>query len=278
MITAQEAWELAEATNGKFRLGLGPQVRAHIERRFGAAYDSPGPRLREYIQAVRACFAAFRGEPLQHQGKYWNLSLLPDFWSPGPLEVPDPPIDIAAVNPWMLRMAGAVADGIHVHPLNTRQYLCDQVKAEVALGAATTGRSPDDIQLIVPVIAAPGANADDQHRLREAARELVAWYASTPNYAFFFEQLGREGTTQRVREKQRAGDVAGMVAAIDDDLLDNFCLSGDFGEVSDQIVARHHGVADRAAMFLAHFDWERDDKALRPWGELARDVITRTDG
>ena len=121
MVTAATAWELAETSGGRFRLGLGTQVRAHVERRYGAEFDPPGPRIRDYVQAVRACFAAFRGDaPLDHHGPFHELTLLPRMWSPGPIDVSDPPIDLAAVNPWMLRLAGELADGVHVHPLNTR--------------------------------------------------------------------------------------------------------------------------------------------------------------
>src|SRR6478735_5223951 len=140
MVTAGIAWELAEASGGRFRLGIGTQVRAHIERRYSSEFDPPGPRLREYVEAVRHIFKAFRGEKLDFQGKYWQMSLLPAAWSPGPIPVPDPPIDIAAVNPWMLRMAGEVADGVHVHPLNSPTYLAETVVPQVAEGARRAGR------------------------------------------------------------------------------------------------------------------------------------------
>src|SRR5580658_6131520 len=124
MVTASTAWELAEASNGRFRLGLGAQVRAHIERRYGSEFDPPGPRLREYVLAVKQIFASFRtGAPLAVEGEYYALSLLTPMWSPGAIDAADPPIDLAAVNPWMLRMAGEVADGVHIHPLNTPTYL-----------------------------------------------------------------------------------------------------------------------------------------------------------
>src|SRR5581483_9137436 len=149
-VTAQVAWELAEASGGRFRLGLGTQVRAHIERRYGAPFDPPGPRLREYVHALRAIFRAFRGEEaLRFDGDHYRLSLLPPMWSPGSLEVPDPPIDVAAVNPWMLRMAGEVADGVHVHPLNTPTYLRDTVLPNLAAGAARSGRDLADMAAVV---------------------------------------------------------------------------------------------------------------------------------
>ncbi len=138
MVTAEIAWELAEASGGRFRLGLGTQVRAHIGRRYGADFEHPGPRLKEYVEAVQAIFRAFRGdEPLAVDGEFYKLDLLPAQWSRGPIDTPDPPIDVAAVNPWMLRMAGAVADGVHVHPLNHPAYLRETVVPNLREGAST---------------------------------------------------------------------------------------------------------------------------------------------
>src|SRR5208283_4331917 len=219
MVTAAAAWELAEATGGRFRLGLGAQVRAHILRRYGSDFDPPGPRLREYVLAVKQIFESFRtGAPLAVEGEFYALSLLPAMWAPGAIDYPDPPIDVAAVNPWMLRMAGEVADGVHVHPLNTTTYLRETVLPEMGAGAARSGRTADDLEVIVPAFLCVGDSEEEQHAWRETARVQVAFYGSTPNYAFIFEQLDREGTTERIRERQRAGDIPGMAAVIDDDL------------------------------------------------------------
>src|SRR3954470_12795271 len=270
MITASSAWELAELSGGRFRLGLGTQVRAHIERRYSAQFDPPGPRLREYVLAVRAIFSAFRGDTkLDFSGDYWSFSLLPAMWAPGPIDVPDPAIDVAAVNPWMLRMAGEVADGVHVHPLNTPTYLRETAMPNLAVGAERAGRSVGDLEIIVPTFAAPGATSDEVQQWREMARMQVAFYGSTPNYAFIFDQLGREGTTARVRERQKAGDLAGMAAEIDDELLDHFCVSGSWADVADGLSARYGGTATRLVSYFAGMAWTRDANALGPWGELA---------
>src|SRR3954470_6702833 len=270
MVTAAVAWELAEASNGHFRLGLGTQVRAHIERRYASTFAPPGPRLREYVQAVRACFHAFAGEEkLDFQGEHWSMTLLPAMWAPGPIDVPDPAIDVAAVNPWMLRMAGEVADGVHVHPLNTPTYLRETAMPNLAAGAERAGRSVGDLEIIVPTFAAPGATSDEVQQWREMARMQVAFYGSTPNYAFIFDQLGREGTTARVRERQKAGDLAGMAAEIDDELLDHFCVSGSWADVADALSERYRGTATRLVSYFAGMAWTRDANALGPWGELA---------
>jgi probable F420-dependent oxidoreductase len=273
MVTAQCAWELADVSGGRFRLGLGTQVRAHVERRYGAAFDRPGPRLAEYVAAVKACFRAFRGdEPLAFDGEFYSLSLLPAQWSPGPLAVADPPVDVAAVNPYMLRMAGAVADGVHVHPLNHPAYLRDVVLPNVAAGAAAAGRPDASPYLIVPVFTAVGDTDEERARWRELARTQIAFYGSTPNYAFVFDLLGAEGTTARLRERHKAGDVAGMAAVIDDDLLEHFVVTGTATEVGRALAARHRHSASRLVLYFAGLAWAQDAEALARWGEIATEV------
>jgi probable F420-dependent oxidoreductase len=271
MVTAAEAWELADASRGHFRLGLGTQVRAHIERRYGVEFDHPGPRLREYVHAVRACFAAFAGEEkLDFQGEHWKLSLLPSQWAPGKIDVPAPAIDIAAVNPWMLRMAGEVADGVHVHPLNSPTYLRETALPSIAEGARAAGRDPRDVQLIVPCFTVVGDTDEEKRKWRELARMQVSFYGSTPNYAFIFDQLGHEGTTARLREKQKAGDIAGMAAVIDDDLLSHFVVESDWDGAAAALSARYLGVAARVVLYFGAMDREHLDR----WGEVAKKLAS----
>ena len=273
MVSAQVAWELADATHGRFRLGIGTQVRAHIERRYGSSFDHPGPRLAEYVRAVKACFAAFRGdEPLDFQGEFYRLSLLPAQWSPGGLSVADPPVDVAAVNPLMLRLAGGVADGVHVHPLNHPRYLREVVLPNLAAGAESAGRDPASLHLTVPAFTAVGDTDEERARWRDLARAQVAFYGSTPNYAFVFDMLGAEGTTARIRERQKAGDFAGMAAVIDDELLDHFVVSGSPDEVAAGLVGRYLGVADRVVLYFAGLAWGQDPDHLGRWGEIAAAV------
>jgi probable F420-dependent oxidoreductase len=273
MVTAKVAWELAEASGGRFRLGLGTQVRAHIERRYSAPFGPPGPRLREYVEALRAVFRAFAGESgLSFEGSYYSLTLLPDQWSPGRIDVPAPPIDVAAVNPWMLRMAGEVADGVHVHPLNTRTYLTDTVLPEVSAGAAKAGRGREDLALIVPCFTAVGDSEEERRRWREMARMQVAFYGSTPNYAFIFEQIGHEGTTARIREKQKAGDLAGMAGVVSDEILEHFLVESGWDDLADRLVERYEGLADRVVLYFAGMAWNQDPGSIGRWGEVARAV------
>jgi len=202
-VTAATAWELQEATGGKFRLGLGTQVRTHVVRRYGMEFERPGPRLRDYVRAVKACFTAFRTGKLDHRGEFYELDFISPQWSAGPIDAADPKVDVAAVNPWMLRMAGEVADGVHVHPLGEPGYLARHVVPNVAEGAAKSGRSASDIALIVPVMTIVGDSDEERHKERELARVSMSFYGSTPNYAFIWDEAGFEGTTADHRRPHR---------------------------------------------------------------------------
>ena len=135
---------LAGATGGGFVAGLGTQVRAHVERRFSAPFSPPGPRMREYILAMRSLYAAFRGAPLAYEGEYYSFSLLTPMWAPAPIACDDPPIYLAGVRPWMCSLVGEVADGMLVHPLSSIPYIDDVVLPAIAHGAERAGRSADD--------------------------------------------------------------------------------------------------------------------------------------
>ena len=268
MVTAATAWELAEASGGRFRLGLGAQVRAHIQRRYGSEFDPPGPRLREYVIAVKAIFESFReGAPLAVEGEYYNLSLLPPTWSPGPIDCPNPPVDVAAVNPWMLRMAAEHADGVHIHPLNTPTYLGETVLPNLEKGAARSGRDVEDLEVVVPAFLVVGDTDVERRSWRERARMQVAFYGSTPNYAFIFEQLDREGTTDLIRERQRAGDLPGMAAVIDDDLLKNFVTEGTWDDIAATIVDKYDGVANAGRQLLHGIRHRGGHRRVRALGE-----------
>ena len=270
-VTASIAWELADASGGRFRLGLGTQVRAHIERRYGAQFDPPGPRMRDYLLAVRACFAAFRGEaPLDHHGEFYELTLLPAMWSPGPIQFPDPPVDLAAVNPWMLRLAGTVADGVHIHPLNTNEYLQKTALPQLAAGAHEVKRSLDDFEVIVPAFLVVGDDDDERTRWRELARMQVAFYGSTPNYQFIFDQLGHEGITARLRTHQKANDIPAMAGVITDELLAHFIVEGNWDTIYDAIVDRYDGVATRVVNYFGAMAWREDPRSLDRWEPIAR--------
>jgi probable F420-dependent oxidoreductase len=267
-VTGATAWELQEATGGKFRLGLGTQVRTHVVRRYGVEFERPGPRLRDYVLAVKACFAAFRTGTLDHHGKFYDLDFITAQWNAGPIDAPDPKVDVAAVNPWMLRMAGEVADGVHVHPLGEPGYLTRHVVPNVAQGAAKAGRAISDIEVIVPVMTIVGDTDEERHNEREQVRASMSFYGSTPNYAFIWDEAGFDGTTARIREKQKAGDFKGMAAEITDEHIATFVTESTWEGLADALIDKYGSIATRMVLYNALGDRGRFER----YGEVARQL------
>ena len=236
MVTAQTAWELAETTGGRFRVGLGTQVKAHNERRYSVPFDRPGPRLREYVLVMKAMFRAFRREEKPtFQGEFYRFDFLPDMWSPGPIDVPDPPIYTAGLNPWMLRMCGEVADGLHVHPLNTPKYVDEVIRPNVAQGAARAGRSVDGIAIACPVFTIVGDTDEELDRWRQECRFQIGFYGSTRTYRHIFEIHGWDDVPARLHEHQAKGDYAALAATITDEMLAEFAITASWDGIADAL-------------------------------------------
>ena len=277
MVSAALAWELAENTGGRFRLGLGSQVKAHIERRYGTAFDPVGPRMRDYVLATKACLRAFGGsERLAYDGKFYKLSLLPAAWSPRRHDHTDVKVDISAVGPWMCTMAGEVADGIHVHPFHSLAYLQDRLQPSVAAGAAKVGRNPADIDLIIPVFAVAGDTPEDRAQALNRAKSQIAFYGSTKNYAFQFDDLGFEGVSSRLNDLMKAGDIPGMSDLITDEMADHYAVIAPWDEMADKLVTRYRGTASRIVSYLTAEGLQRDPSSIGKWGEVARAVRAAT--
>jgi probable F420-dependent oxidoreductase len=229
-------------------------------------FERPGPRLRDYVRAVKACFAAFRTGKLDHRGEFYTLDFITPQWSAGPIDAPDPKVDVAAVNPWMLRMAGEVADGVHVHPIGEVGYLQRHVLPNLAEGAAKAGRSQADIAVIVPALTIVGDSDEERAAERESVRASMAFYGSTPNYAFIWDEAGFEGTTARIREKQKAGDFKGMAAQVTDEHVAAFATESTWDGLADALAAKYGGIATRIVLYNALGDPERFER----YGEVAR--------
>lgn len=272
MNAASLAWELAENTKGRFRLGLGSQVKAHIKRRYGAEFTPPAPRMRDYVAAVKACLRAFRGGPLDHDGPYYRLNLLPPAWRPRSHEYGDVKVDISAVGPHMARVAGEVADGVHVHPLHSMHYLRERLLPLVADGATRAGRDLDEISLIVPVVAIPGDTPEERAPLLRRAQMQIGFYGSTANYAFQFDDLGFAGTSAELNRRLKAGDLEGLADTITDEMLEHFAVIARWDELADALIDRYEGTADRVVMYLAEDSIRADPTAAGRWGEIATAV------
>jgi probable F420-dependent oxidoreductase len=244
MVTASIAWELADATGGRFILGLGSQVKAHIERRYSAEFNPPGPRMREYVQSVKAIFRAFRGEEkLSFEGRYYNFSLLPPTWSPGPIDAPDPPVYISAVLPYMSRLVGEVADGIHVHPFHSPSYVRDVQRVAIEEGLTRSGRSLDEITFSCPIMTAVGDSDEELERTREHARTMIAFYGSTRTYGAVFDHHGFTGLSDEIHDRQKRGDMKGMIGLVTDEVLEPYTLTASWNDLGPKLVERYRDLA-----------------------------------
>ncbi len=271
MVSAQIAWEIAGETKGRFRLGLGSQVKGHIVRRYSSEFDRPAARMRDYVLAVKACLRAFRGEEkLSHEGEFFNLSLLPAQWTPRNHDYGDIKVDISSVGPVMNRVAGEVSDGVHVHPLHSLHYIENRLLPEVEQGAQSAGRSLSDLDLIVPVFAAPGDSPEELAPLIRYVKTQIAFYGTTPNYSFQFTDLGYEGMTEALGAKFRKGDVAGMADLITDDMLEHFAVVAPWDEMADRLRDRYSDTTARIVMYLAKDQIVKDPEMLDKWGAVAR--------
>jgi probable F420-dependent oxidoreductase len=183
MIMAHTAWDLQKVSGGRFVLGLGTQVKAHNERRFSLTWEPPGPRLREVIQALRAIWESWQNAtPLNFRGKSYRFDLMTPFFNPGPIEHPHIPVYMAAVNPWMARMAGEICDGLHVHSFHTPKYLREIIHPAVEDGLRISGRTRKSFVFRASTMVVLGDTSEELARNRQAVKQQIAFYASTRTY------------------------------------------------------------------------------------------------
>lgn len=219
MVVAYTAWDLARLSKGRFMLGLGTQVRAHITRRFSTEWGQPTARLRDYILALKAIWGAWQGStPLNHVGEFYQFSLMTPFFDPGPQPYPDVPVYIAGVGPHLSRLAGEVCDGFHVHPFHTTAYLDQVVLPNIGKGASKAGRSLDQIERVTTVFVMTGRDQAEIEQSMEPVRQQVAFYGSTPSYHAVLEASGWDIGGQ-LHSLSRRGEWSAMSELVTDDVL-----------------------------------------------------------
>ena len=242
---AYTARDLQDLSEGRFILGLGTQVKPHVERRFGAAWDKPGPKLRDYVESLRAVWTSWQeGAPLNHQGTYYKLSLMTPEFSPGPSPYPRPRVQIAAVNPYNIKLAGELCDGLRVHPFSTPSYTRDVIWPNVQAGAAKSGRSLESFEMIGGGFIATGPDEAAVQQAREDARYRIAFYASTPSYLPVLEHHGWEALNGELRNLVRQGRWNEMAAVIPDEVLDGFCVAGTYDTIAGRVREVYAGLVD----------------------------------
>jgi probable F420-dependent oxidoreductase len=250
-VVAHAAWDLQAASGGRFVLGLGTQVKGHIERRFAVPWTAPGPRLRDYVLALRALWECWQTKrPIDFRSPHYSITLMTPFFAPEPIEHPKIPIYVAAVNPYNLRLAGELCEGVHVHPLHSVRYLREFALPHIETGLARTGRSRAEITLASAVFMITGRTAAEQAQLREMARTQIAFYASTRTYEPVLAAHGWQDLMPRLHRKSVEGDWAGMAALVTDEMLGAFTVEAPLDGLAAALRGRYTGVLDRVVPYL----------------------------
>ena len=260
MITAYTAWDLQKASAGRFILGLGSQVRAHNQRRFSVKFESPGPKLREVVLAVRAIWDCWQnGTPLRFEGQFYAFDLMTPFFNPGPIAHPKIPVFVAGVNRYVCRMAGEVCDGLHVHPFHTTKYLRDYVHPAVNEGLQASSRSRADFQYATSVFVITGDTEGERSENAEAVRQQIAFYASTRTYAPVLEAHGWESISPELHAKSLAGDWKGMSRLITDEMVGEVAISGTYATIGQILRKRYGELLDRVSLYQPYEVRAEDD-------------------
>lgn len=261
---AQVAWDLQQASGGRFHLGLGTQVRAHVERRFSMPFDHPAARVTDYIRCLRAIWDTFQNDTRpQYEGPFYRFRLINPFFNPGPIAHPNPPVYLAGVNPRMCRAAGEVADGFHVHPMHSIGYLRDVVRPALDEGARLSGRSVDDLVLYAPVFAVSGETQGAMDAAEQEVRQQIAFYASTPNYRVLLEYHGYESLGKELSDLMRRGELAAMPKLVPDALLEDIALVAKPADLPGKLRQRYQGILQRVSLYFPIPDEAPDTAWIR---------------
>jgi probable F420-dependent oxidoreductase len=260
METAQTAWDLQDLSDGRFLLGLGTQVKAHITRRFSMPWDRPAARLREYILALRAIWESFQTEePLQFEGEFYRHTLMTPFFDPGPIDHPEISIYIAGVNTRLANLAGEICDGFHVHPFHSPEYVRRTVIPAIAEGARQANRDPEQVTLATSAFVITGENRESAIEQRESVRAQISFYASTPTYFTVLEAHGWEDVGERLATMAREKKWPEMPALITDEMLAAFAIEAVPDEIGPALRERYEGLIDRVALYLPFVPDEHDE-------------------
>jgi probable F420-dependent oxidoreductase len=259
MEIAQTAWDLQDLSDGRFILGLGTQVKAHVKRRFSMPWDRPVSRLREYIGALQAIWGSFQTEgPLSFEGEFYRHTLMTPFFNPGPIENPEIPVYIAGVNTRLAALAGEICEGFHVHPFHSPEYVRRTVEPAIAEGAQQAGRDPEEVELATSVFVVTGESNEEIREQRDKMRAQISFYASTPTYRTVLEAHGWEEVGERLGRLARDKKWDEMPKLITGEVLGAFAVEAAPEEVGPALKERYEGLIDRVALYVPFVPGERD--------------------
>ena len=245
-VAAYNAWHLQDMSAGRFELGLGTQVKGHIERRFGIQWHPPKPRMQEYVAVVRALWRRWQtGEPIDFEGAFYKVNLMTPDFDPGPLSVPVPRIHTGGLNEGMCEMAGELSDGLIIAEPVTKRYTDEVILPALDRGLAKSNRSRSDIIITGGAYIGVGETDDELRDIREIIRYRIAFYSSTRTYRRPLEMEGWGDVSDTLHELTIAGQWDRLAEHITDEMLDTFAVIGQYESIGDQIAERYGHFAQR---------------------------------
>lgn len=246
MSTAYTAWDVHRLSGGRLVLGLGTQIKPHITRRFGMPWSSPATRMSEYVQALRAIWDSWQnGAKLDFQGEFYQHTLMPPLFNPGPIDGGPPPIWLAAVGPRMLAAAGSVADGLICHPLLSRSYLDEVITPTVAAGRAAGEHANEPFTTSVLCMVATGRTEEDLALAIAGTKRQIGFYASTPAYKPVLDHHGWGDLHAEAHALTKSNRWAELGDLVDDEVLNMFAVVGDLETARAEFRSRFAGSAQR---------------------------------
>ena len=257
MSTAVLANDLQSYSKGRFMLGLGSQIKPHIEKRYSMPWSHPAPRMREFIAALRAIWSAWHdGTRLAFRGDFYTHTLMTPFFNPGPNPYGSPKVFLAAVGARMTEVAGEVSDGLLAHGFTTARYMREVTLPALERGLARAGRTRDEYEISYPAMMITGTNESEMQAAIEAVKAQLAFYASTPAYRPVLDLHGWGDLFAELNTLSKRGKWVEMARLIPDDMLDAFAVTGEPGEIPSKILERYGDMVTRVS-FYAPYRMER---------------------
>ena len=257
MTLANQGHDLNAYSKGRFTLGLGSQIRAHITKRFSMPWGAPAPQMRELILAMRAIWANwYEGEPLRFEGKYYNHTLMTPAFTPDNKEYGAPKVTLAAVGPIMTEVAGEVADGLIIHPFSNEKYIREVTLPAVERGLAKSGRSRDDFEISYTPFIISGNDEKTFAAQKAAAKQRISFYGSTPAYKNVLGVHGWGDLQPELNKMSKQGQWAEMGELVTDEMLNTFGIMGEPKDIVPAIQDRYGDFTDRTSGGFAFVDDE----------------------
>ena len=261
MTVANVGWDLQSYSGGRFMLGLGSQIKAHIEKRFSMPWSHPAPRMREFVLAMRAIWSAWQDRtPLKFEGEFYTHKIMTPFFDPGPSEFGAPRVFLAAVGELMTEVCGEVCDGMLVHGFTTERYLREVTIPALDRGLDTAGRTRADLELSCPIFIVTGETDQQKATAMEGVKRQIAFYGSTPAYRPVLDLHGWGDLQPELNRLSKEGKWVEMGTLIDDDIVNTFAVVAAPDDVPGRVRERFGDVIDRLSFYTPY---QADDEAIR---------------